>query len=246
MALEHGILPHTNAGVLTLEEMRRLQPVNASLGLMLENVSPRLRLRGMAHFSAPDKEPSVRLRMLKEAGELGIAFTTGILIGIGETREERVDSLLAIRDVHREYGHIQEVIVQNFRAKPNTRMAGFPEPDGLELAKTIAIARLLLGGEMNVQAPPNLSPTEHRLLLRSGINDWGGISPVTKDYVNPDAAWPQIAELNQTCRDEGFTLRERLAIYPEYLQRTGFVPVGLRELTLGLAKLPSLAKEGNF
>jgi 7,8-didemethyl-8-hydroxy-5-deazariboflavin synthase CofG subunit len=235
MALEHGILPHTNAGVLTVEEMRRLQPVNASLGLMLENVSPRLRLKGMAHFSAPDKEPSVRLRMLRQAGELGIAFTTGILIGIGETREERVDSLLAIRDVHREYGHIQEVIVQNFRAKPGTRMAGFPEPDGLELAKTIAVARLLLGGDMNVQAPPNLSPTEHRLLLRAGINDWGGISPVTKDYVNPEAAWPQIAELNQTCRDEGFTLRERLAIYPEYLRRPGFAPPPLRELALGLA-----------
>src|SRR5262249_26172681 len=158
-----------------------------------------------------------RLRMLREAGELEIPFTTGILIGIGETREERVDSLLAIRDIHREYGHIQEVIVQNFRAKPDTRMAAFPEPDGLELAKTIAVARLLLGPEMNIQAPPNLSPHDHRLLLRAGINDWGGISPVTKDYVNPEAAWPHIAALRQTCLAEGFTLRERLAVYPEYI-----------------------------
>ena len=208
-----------------------LKDVNVSLGLMLENISPRLRQKGMAHFSAPDKEPAVRVRMLREAGELEIPFTTGILIGIGETREERVDSLIAIREIHRAYGHIQEVIVQNFRAKPGTRMAGFPEPDDLEMAKTVAAARLLLGGQMNVQAPPNLSPDDHRLLLRAGINDWGGISPVTKDYVNPEAAWPHLDLLAQTCREEGFTLRERLAIYAEYIDRPGFLLPALRPRT---------------
>ncbi len=200
MAAERGYLPHTNAGVLSYDEMSLLKPVNASLGLMLENVSPRLSLKGMPHFSAPDKEPSVRLRMLREAGELSIAFTTGILMGIGETREEIIDSLIAIRQLHETYGHIQEVIIQNFRAKPETRMAGFPEPDALEIARTVATARLLLGGTMNIQVPPNLNPDDHKLLLRAGINDWGGISPVTKDYVNPEAAWPHIDMLAQTCR----------------------------------------------
>jgi 7,8-didemethyl-8-hydroxy-5-deazariboflavin synthase CofG subunit len=230
VAIEHGLLPHTNAGVMTYQEMELLKPVNASLGLMLESVSPRLSLKGMPHFSAPDKHPDVRLRMLREAGELSIAFTTGILIGIGETRQETVDSLVAIREVHRTYGHIQEVIIQNFRAKPNTRMAGAPEPEALELARTVATARLLFGGSMNIQAPPNLSPNDHRLLLRSGINDWGGISPVTQDYVNPEAVWPHIEVLAQTCRDEGFTLRERLAIYDGYIERENFLPTGLRPI----------------
>lgn len=228
IALAHGLLPHTNAGVLSYEEMQRLKGVNVSLGLMLENVSPRLRQKGMPHFSAPDKDPAVRVRMLREAGELAIPFTTGILIGIGETWAERVDSLIAIREIHQAYGHIQEVIVQNFRAKPDTRMAGAPEPESVDTAKTVAIARLLLGGRMNVQAPPNLNPEDHKLLLRAGINDWGGISPVTKDYVNPEAAWPHIERLARTCREEGFTLRERLAIYPEYIDRPGFLLPALR------------------
>ena len=231
IALAQGLLPHTNAGVLSYDEMKWLKEVNVSLGLMLENISPRLRQRGMAHFSAPDKDPVVRVRMLREAGELEIPFTTGILIGIGETREECVDSLLAIRDIHREYGHIQEVIVQNFRAKPGTRMAHAPEPESLEMAKTVAVARLLLGGQMNLQAPPNLSPHDHKLILRAGINDWGGISPVTKDYVNPEAAWPHLVILAQTCQEEGFTLRERLAIYPEYITRPGFLLPALRPRT---------------
>jgi len=231
IALSFGILPHTNAGVLSYDEMRLLKDVNVSLGLMLENISPRLRQKGMAHFSAPDKEPAVRMRMLREAGELEIPFTTGILIGIGETPEERVDSLIAIGEVHRAYGHIQEVIIQNFRAKPDTRMAQAPEPESLEMAKTVATARLLLGGRMNVQAPPNLSPDDHRLLLRAGINDWGGISPVTKDYINPEAAWPHLDLLAQTCREEGFVLRERLAIYAEYIDRPGFLLPALRPRT---------------
>jgi FO synthase len=234
MALEAGILPHTNAGVLSHDEMRRLKAVNPSLGLMLENISVRLRERGQAHYAAPDKEPSVRLRMLREAGELAIPFTTGILIGIGETRRERVESLLAIRDIHEQYGHIQEVIIQSFRAKPYTRMSDCPEPDGLDLAKTIAVARLLLG-RMNLQAPPNLSPADHRLLLRAGINDWGGISPVTRDFINPEAAWPHVEDLSWTCREAGFALAERLAIYPEYIGRPGFLPKALRPLTERLA-----------
>ena len=224
MAAERGFLPHTNAGVLSYEEMELLKPVNASLGLMLETVSPRLSMKGMPHFSAPDKHPEVRLRMLREAGELSIAFTTGILIGIGETRNEIVDSLVAIRYLHETYGHIQEVIIQNFRAKADTRMAEFPEPDAVEIAKTVAAGRLLLGGDMNIQVPPNLNPDEHRLLLRAGINDWGGISPVTQDYVNPEAAWPHIETLAETCRQEGFTLCERLAIYDEFIGRPGFLP----------------------
>ena len=231
IALSCGLLPHTNAGVLSSDEMKRLKDVNVSLGLMLENVSLRLRRKGMAHFSAPDKDPAVRLRMLCEAGELEIPFTTGILIGIGETVQERVDTLIAIREIHRTYGHIQEVIVQNFRAKPDTPMSGAPEPESLDVAKTVAVARLILGGEMNVQAPPNLNPTDHRLLLRSGINDWGGISPVTRDYVNPEAAWPHLDLLAQTCREEGFTLRERLAIYTEYIDRPGFLFPALHSRT---------------
>ncbi len=223
MALSEGLLPHTNAGIMTREEMARLKEVNVSLGLMLENVSPRLRQKGMPHYFAPDKEPAVRLRMIREAGELEIPFTTGILVGIGETLEERVDSLIAIREIHKTYGHIQEVIVQNFREKPNIFMAGFPEPDGFEMAKTIALSRLLLGGRMNIQAPPNLSPQDHKLFLQAGINDWGGISPVTKDYVNPEAPWPHLTALAQTCREAGFELRERLAIYAEYIDRPGFL-----------------------
>ena len=234
IALSHGLLPHTNAGVLTCDEMKMLKPVNASLGLMLENVSPRLSMRGMPHFSAPDKDPGVRMQMLREAGELSIPFTTGILIGIGETREERVDSLIAIRELHEKYGHIQEVIIQNFRAKPDTRMAASDEPDALEIARTIATARLILGGSMNIQAPPNLNPNDHKLLLRAGINDWGGISPVTQDYINPEAAWPQIDALAKTCREEGFTLRERLAIYDEYIGKPEFLEPALKPLTCEL------------
>lgn len=216
MALAVGLLPHTNAGVLSREEMQLLRPVNVSLGLMLENASPRLRARGMAHQHAPDKEPARRLAMIADAGRLRIPFTTGILLGIGETPEERVEALFAIADLQHAYGHIQEVIVQNFRAKDGIPMAGCPEPTAGDMARAVAVARLVLGGEMNLQAPPNLNPEDHRLLLRAGINDWGGISPVTRDYVNPEAAWPQISALAETCHAEGFTLGERLAIYPEY------------------------------
>lgn len=219
IALEEGLLPHTNAGVLTREEMALLKPVNVSLGLMLENVSDRLCQPGGPHASAPDKHPRVRLQMLREAGELQIPFTTGLLIGIGETAEERIDTLLAIRALHREHGHIQETIVQPFREKPGTPMAGAAQPDDETLARTLAIARLILGEKANLQAPPNLSPTGHKLLIRAGLNDWGGISPVTKDFINPEAPWPHIAALAATCAEEGFTLAERLAVYPEHFHQ---------------------------
>jgi FO synthase len=227
VALEHGLLPHTNAGILTRDEMARLRRVNVSLGLMLENVSPRLRARGEVHQWAPDKEPAVRLRMLHEAGELAIPFTTGILIGIGETLPERVDTLLAIRDVHRQHGHVQEVIVQNFRAKPTIGRADADEPDAMDMARTVALARLVLDDDVSVQAPPNLSPDDHALLLAAGLNDWGGISPLTPDYVNPEAPWPHVQALAATCAAAGYALRPRLPIYDSYLARPGWLDPSL-------------------
>lgn len=217
IALEEGLLPHTNAGLLSRDEMRLLRPLNASLGLMLESTSPRLRGRGEAHANAPDKDPTLRLRMMREAGELRIPFTTGILLGIGETSAERIDSLRAIADLHGAYGHIQEVIVQNFRAKPSTRMAAEAEPESYEIAAVVAVARLMMP-EMNLQVPPNLNPYDLRLFLAAGVNDWGGISPLTKDYVNPEAPWPHIEALADTCAAAGFELRPRLPTYAEYLQ----------------------------
>jgi FO synthase len=207
--------------------MAALRPLNVSMGLMLESVSPRLRERGGAHQQAPDKDPALRLAMLRAAGELRIPFTTGILIGIGETRAERVASLRAIADLHAAHGHIQEVIVQNFRAKPSTRMAGAPEPEGADMARTIAVARLMMPA-MNIQAPPNLSPRDHRLFLAAGINDWGGISPLTLDYVNPEAPWPQVRALADSCRAEGFALAARLPVYAEYVERPGWLDEDLR------------------
>jgi FO synthase len=227
IALDEGLLPHTNAGVLSRDELALLKPVNVSLGLMLENVSPRLRAKGGPHYYAPDKDPARRLQVLHDAGRLAIPFTTGILLGIGETRTEVVASLAAIRDLHRTYGHIQEVIIQNFRAKPSTPMAANREPETVEVARTVAVARLMLR-DMNIQAPPNLSPYDHRLLLSAGINDWGGISPLTPDYVNPEAPWPHLAVLADTCRSAGFTLQPRLPIYGEYVERPGFLDPGLR------------------
>jgi len=217
VALGEGLLPHTNAGIMSLDEMVMLRPLNVSMGLMLENVSTRLRGRGQVHQWAPDKDPVVRLRMIEEAGEARIPFTTGILLGIGETPAERAQSLVAIRDLNDRHGHIQEVIIQNFRAKPEIAMADAPEPDAMEMARAIATARIVLGPKMNVQAPPNLSPNEIELFLAAGINDWGGISPLSKDYVNPEAPWPHIERLAERCARAGFDLRERLAIYPEYV-----------------------------
>lgn len=217
IALAEGLLPHTNAGLMTRDEMATLRPLNASMGLMLESISPRLRARGGVHQAAPDKDPALRMKMIDEAGELRIPFTSGILLGIGETVAERAQSIVALRDSHERYGHIQEVIIQNFRAKPEIAMADAPEPEAYEMARAIATARLVLGAEMNVQAPPNLSPGEIELFLRAGINDWGGISPLSKDYVNPEAPWPHIERLGERCARAGFTLGERLAVYQEYI-----------------------------
>ena len=217
VSLEEGLFPHTNAGIMDADEMSALRPLNASMGLMLETTSRRLRERGQAHYYAPDKEPASRLRMTREAGELRIPFTSGILIGIGETAAERVDTLLAIRDLHAEHGQIQEVIVQNFHPKPDTPMAQVPQPSDALMAGTVGLARLLLGPAMNLQAPPNLSPTSLELLVRSGLNDWGGVSPVTIDFINPEAPWPELDRLRERSGAEGYALRERLCVYPEYI-----------------------------
>jgi FO synthase len=222
-----GLLPHANPGLMATDDLVRLKQSNVSVGLMLESSSTRLMRRGEAHWNAPDKVPSLRLRTIEEAGKLCFAFTTGILIGIGETREERVDSLFAIRSIHERYGHIQEVIVQNFRAKPGTRFEAMEEPSLDEMLRTLAIARLILGGEMNLQAPPNLSYADFPRLLEGGINDWGGISPVTLDFINPEAAWPEIARLQRKTEAQGFELRERLAIYPEFTRQSGFIEPNL-------------------
>jgi FO synthase len=224
-----GLLPHANPGVMDRGALERLKDSNASVGLMLENISARLMRDGLPHAKAPDKVPALRLRTIEEAGKLSLAFTTGILIGIGETMEERIDSLLAIRALHEKYGHIQEVIVQNFRAKPDIPMASQPEPSLEEMLRTLALARLILGEKINIQAPPNLSYGDFPRLLDAGINDWGGISPVTKDFINPEAAWPQIDFLKAETEARGFTLRERLAIYPEYVGRAEFLSPGVRE-----------------
>jgi FO synthase len=215
---ETGLLPHLNPGVLSWEELTRLKPVAPSMGMMLETTATRLwSERGGPHYGSPDKEPAVRLRSLTDAGRVGVPFTTGILIGIGETRAERAESLFAIRSAARAHGHVQEVIVQNFRAKPDTAMANDPDADLDELAATIAVARLVLGPKMRLQAPPNLVGDEFALMLRAGIDDWGGVSPVTPDHVNPERPWPAIEELAARSAESGFRLRERLTAYPKYV-----------------------------
>jgi FO synthase len=214
---ETGLLPHANPGVLGAAELAALRGVSASQGIMLETLAERLSARGGPHFGSPDKLPARRLETLEEAGRLAIPFTTGILIGIGETRQERLDALVAIRDLHARHGHIQEVIVQNFRAKPGTKMAGHAEPSLEELLWTAAAARIVLGPGMNVQAPPNLSYDDFPRLLDAGINDWGGISPVTLDHVNPEAPWPEIERLRAATEARGLELAPRLPLYPEYV-----------------------------
>jgi FO synthase len=214
---ETGLLPHSNPGVMGRGDLQRLREVNVSMGLMLETISERLMAVGAPHFNAPDKKPSVRLRTIEEAGKLGIPFTTGILIGIGETWQERVDSLFAIRELHQRFGHVQEVIIQNFRAKPEIPMRDHPDAGHEEMVKTIALARLILGGEMNIQAPPNLTPGCYEHYLDAGINDWGGVSPLTPDFINPEAPWPLLRVLQQKSAQAGFELKARLPIYPEFI-----------------------------
>ena len=214
---ETGLLPHLNPGVMTEGDLSALRPASASMGIMLETAAERLSARGGPHFGSPDKLPARRLETLAAAGRAAVPFTTGILIGIGETRSERIEALLAIRDVGERFGHVQEVIVQNFRAKPGTRMASSPEPSFDELLWTAATARLVLGAGWSIQAPPNLSYDDFPRLLDAGINDWGGISPVTIDHVNPEAPWPEVERLRRATEDRGFVLAPRLPIYPGYV-----------------------------
>jgi FO synthase len=214
---ETGLLPHLNAGVMGIDDVRRLRSVSVSQGIMLETASDRLSGRGGPHFGSPDKTPRVRLATIAAAGEAAVPFTSGILMGIGETRRERIEALLALRELHRRYEHIQEIIIQNFRAKPDTRMAHAPEPTAADHLWTIAMARLVFGPTMNIQVPPNLSAAPLADMIAAGINDWGGVSPVTIDHVNPEAPWPELDSLDEQTRQTGKTLVGRLAIYPEYV-----------------------------
>jgi FO synthase len=242
---ETGLLPHLNPGVMSYEELARLKQVSASMGLMLETVSDRLSAKGGPHFGSPDKHPAVRLRTIADAGRLAIPFTTGILVGIGENARERAASVFAIRELHRRYGHIQEMIVQNFRAKPGTRMAGAPEPSLDELLWSAAAARLVLPSEVHVQAPPNLSYDDFPRLLDAGIDDWGGISPVTIDHVNPEAPWPELERLGAATLAAGLQLAPRLAVYPEYLGGEWVDPAVL-PLALRRADGEGLAREDRW
>ncbi|MEU4425323.1 bifunctional FO biosynthesis protein CofGH [Actinoplanes sp. NPDC024001] len=245
---ETGLLPHLNPGVMSWAELQRLKPVAPSMGMMLETTATRLwSEKGGPHYGSPDKEPAVRLRVLDDAGRVGVPFTTGILIGIGETVAERVDSLFAIRRAAREYGHIQEVIIQNFRAKPDTAMRGMPDAELRELAATVAVARIIMGPRARIQAPPNLIDDEFPLLLRAGIDDWGGVSPLTPDHVNPERPWPQIDLLAEKSAESGFELRERLTIYPEYVRRAdeGWLDPRLAAHVTALAAPDGLARTVN-
>jgi 7,8-didemethyl-8-hydroxy-5-deazariboflavin synthase CofG subunit len=215
---ETTLLPHPNPGLMSAEWIRRLAAVSPSMGLMLESTNVNLLQPGAAHDNAPDKLPARRLRMIEEAGKQGVPFTTGLLIGIGESMKDRVDTLLAIRDLHERYGHIQEVIVQNFRAKPGIPMQDSPEPSLGEMLRTVAVARLLLPG-VNLQAPPNLSAPYYDELLAAGINDWGGISPLTPDFINPEKPWPHLEQLRVRTKAKGFKLEPRLPVYPEFIPR---------------------------
>ncbi len=222
---ETGLLPHLNPGVLSWQDFQRLKPVAPSMGMMLETTAARLHTgRGGPHFGSPDKDPAVRVRVLEDAGRSSVPFTTGILIGIGETLAERADSIFTIRRIAREYGGIQEVIVQNFRAKPDTKMRDVPDAELADLAATIAVTRLVLGPKARVQAPPNLVDDQHALILRAGIDDWGGVSPLTPDHVNPERPWPQIDELASLTAAAGSTLAERLTIYPDYIKEPWLDP----------------------
>jgi FO synthase len=244
---ETGLLPHLNPGVMSWEELGRLKPVAPSMGMMLETSSRRLwETPGAPHFGSPDKEPAVRLRVLSDAGRQAVPFTTGVLVGIGETPRERVEALLDIRRIAREYGHVQEVIVQNFRAKPDTAMRGDDDLPLEDYLATIAVARLLLGPRMRVQAPPNLTAIDEvPLLLRAGVDDWGGVSPLTPDHVNPERPWPHLDELARVTASAGFVLRERLTAHPEYVLRPDpWTDPRVRSHVAALADASGLAVEG--
>lgn len=242
---ETSLLPHANPGTMSRREMAALQPHNPSMGLMLESTSSVLYATGGPHEFAPSKRPRVRLRTIELAGELGVPFTTGLLIGIGESRQERIDGLLAIRNLHEQHGQVQEVIIQNFRAKPSTPMQDTPDASTRELLWTVAVARLLLGPEVNVQVPPNLSAQDYQIYLDAGINDWGGVSPLTIDYVNPEAPWPALTDLRKRTEAKGFELRPRLPVYPEYFLATDrFLAAPLRAKVVALADPEGYVKGG--
>nr|WP_321457568.1 7,8-didemethyl-8-hydroxy-5-deazariboflavin synthase CofG [uncultured Cohaesibacter sp.] len=240
---ETSMLPHVNAGTLSDEELAKLRPVSVSMGMMLETTSRRLTGKGGAHHACPDKVPLQRLRTLERAGQRKVPFTTGLLIGIGETWAERIEALHAINDSHARHGHIQEVIIQNFQTKPDIAMASHPEPSLEDMLRTIAAARIILSPDISLQAPPNLS-ARHIAYLDAGINDWGGISPVTIDFINPQHAWPQIEALAESCKTSGFALRERLPIYPAYLQQgSDYLSPKLQDRIAAMAAGNGLARE---
>ncbi|MEM9709504.1 MAG: 7,8-didemethyl-8-hydroxy-5-deazariboflavin synthase CofG [Pseudomonadota bacterium] len=239
---ETALLPHVNAGTLSDDEIARLKPVAASMGMMVETTSRRLTRKGGPHYACPDKVPVQRLRTLERAGAAGVPFTTGLLIGIGESCEERLDALEAIAESHRRHGHIQEVIIQNFQRKPGIAMADHPEPSLEDMLRTLAAARLILPPDISLQAPPNLS-ARHIAYLSAGINDWGGISPVTIDFINPEHVWPEIEALARSSAEAGYELEERLTIYPKYLaDGDRFVSPGLRDRIAAMARPDGLAR----
>ena len=238
---ETTLLPHPNPGLLSAEWIARLAAVSPSMGLMLETTNAALLARGAAHDNAPDKLPAKRLRTIEDAGRQNVPFTTGLLIGIGESPEDRVNTLLAIRELHERYGHIQEVIVQNFRGKPAIPMAHWPEPSHAEMLRTVAVARLLLPG-MNIQAPPNLSAPYYDDLMVAGINDWGGISPLTPDFINPEKPWPHLEQLRLRTEAKGFVLRQRLPVYPEFVDRVTAKPGLLAERLRASSATDGLAR----
>ena len=225
LALKQGLFPHTNAGNLTFEEMKELKKTNVSMGLMLENISSRLTEKGMPHYLAVSKRPKARIEVLENSGKLKIPMTTGILIGIGETPQEVIDSIFAIKNLHEKYGNIQEVILQNFQPKQDTKMKDFPSADENYFKIIVALCRIIMP-QMNIQIPPNLSPKSYQSFLTLGINDWGGISPLTPDYVNPEFSWPEIKKIDENSKNAGFNLKCRFPIYPEYFS---FISKELRD-----------------
>ncbi len=239
IALELGLFPHTNAGNLSFEEMRELKKTNVSMGIMLENISERLTERGMPHHLAASKRPKARMEVLENSGKLGIPMTTGILVGIGETIEEVIDSILAIRELHEKYGNIQEIILQNFQPKSDTIMKNEPSADEKYFKTIVALSRIIMP-EMNIQIPPNLSPKSYQSFLSVGINDWGGISPLTPDFVNPEFAWPEINKVDSDSKNAGFELKCRFPVYPEFVS---FISKELRDKMAVIENEEGLVKE---
>ncbi len=238
-ALEEGLFPHTNAGNLTIDEMKELQKTNVSMGLMLENVSERLSQKGMPHYLAASKRPKARLEVLENSGKLKIPMTTGLLVGIGETPEEIISSILAIKKLHEKYGNIQEIILQNFQPKQDTMMRDFPSAEENYFKIIVSISRIIMP-EMNIQIPPNLSPKSYQSFLSIGINDWGGVSPLTPDYVNPEFSWPEIKKIEENSKNSGFDLKCRFPIYPEFFS---FISKELRDKMSGIEDEEGLVKE---